>query len=184
MASVFSPIDDMPVESCSIGREGAVNLITVMGGGRSFTSCVMQVAGEASCLEAGAWKALCKRSESLEGVALRYAHASWTHALQLAACNSRHSLEQRFARKLLACSVLLDSNEVRLTQAFLADALGVQRTSIVKVASALQDSGIVRYRAGVITILHRRRLTSVSCGCFQLIADTYRRIYLNQALNA
>ena len=60
----------------------------------------------------------------------------------------------------------MQSDEFLLTQEFLAMMLGVQRTGVSAVASALQRAGLIRYKRGKVTILDRRGLERRSCECY------------------
>ena len=60
----------------------------------------------------------------------------------------------------------LASNEFTLTQAFLADILGVLRAAVNKAAGLLQQRRLIRYSRGEIRILDRRGLEAASCRCY------------------
>jgi CRP-like cAMP-binding protein len=53
-----------------------------------------------------------------------------------------------------------------LTQEFLGDMLGAQRTTVTAVASALQKTGAISYKRGRITVLDRPALERASCECY------------------
>ena len=63
-----------------------------------------------------------------------------------------------------------------LTQEFLADMLGVQRTTVTAVAGALQAKGLIRYRRGVVDILDRAGLEAVTCECYGAVRQLYERL--------
>jgi CRP-like cAMP-binding protein len=92
------------------------------------------------------------------------------------ACNALHSVEARFCRWLLSCHDRISSNTVALTQEFLADMLGVQRTTVTAVARALQHKGIIRYRRGVVDIVDREGLKAMSCECYDVVRRHYERL--------
>jgi hypothetical protein len=54
--------------------------------------------------------------------------------------------------------------------------LGARRPTISVVASNLQEEGFIRYARGVITIVDRSGLEEVSCSCYQLQRDSYKRL--------
>ena len=72
---------------------------------------------------------------------------------QVAACNALHELEERLSRWLLQSRHLLQSDTLPLTQEFLSQMLGVQRSSVTMVARKLQEAGLIRYRRGHIHVL-------------------------------
>jgi DNA-binding transcriptional MocR family regulator len=77
---------------------------------------------------------------------------------------------------LLTCHDRVSSDTVALTQEFLADILGVQRTTVTAVARALQARGVIRYRRGVVDIVDRDALEQLTCECYGVIRSTYQRL--------
>jgi DNA-binding MurR/RpiR family transcriptional regulator len=61
----------------------------------------------------------------------------------VAACNALHELEERLSRWLLQSRDLLMSDSLPLTQEFLAQMLGVHRSSVTLVARKLQEVGFI-----------------------------------------
>jgi hypothetical protein len=84
-------------------------------------------------------------------------------------------VEARFFRWLLSCRDRIDSDTINLTQEFLADMLGVQRTTVTAVAGSLQAKGIIRYRRGVVDILNRAGLETMACECYGAVRRGYER---------
>ncbi len=82
-----------------------------------------------------------------------------------------HVIEARFCRWLLQSADRAASSRVNLTQEFLAEMLGVRRTSVTEVASKIQSAGAINYSRGVITILDRPALETISCECYQTLLD-------------
>jgi CRP-like cAMP-binding protein len=88
---------------------------------------------------------------------------------QVAACNALHELEERLSRWLLQSRDLLQSDTLPLTQEFLSQMLGVQRSSVTLVARKLQESGLIRYRRGHIHVLDVEGLQDTCCECYAAI---------------
>jgi hypothetical protein len=63
------------------------------------------------------------------------------------------------------------NNHLSLTQEFLSQMLGVQRTSIGMIAHSMQDAGIIRYRRGKIEIIDDERLKSAACECLGIVKE-------------
>ena len=62
-------------------------------------------------------------------------------AQQSAACNATHVIESRLSRWLLRAADLHGGDELPLTQEYIAQMLGVRRTSVTVVARTLQEAG-------------------------------------------
>jgi CRP-like cAMP-binding protein len=80
-----------------------------------------------------------------------YIETLWTEAQQNAACNAIHDGSSRLCRWLLQCADRIGSEQLLLTQEFLAEMLGVRRTTVTLLAQELQKRGILRYSRGRIT---------------------------------
>ena len=72
---------------------------------------------------------------------------------QSTACQALHQVESRAARWLLQCRKRLGSNDIRLTQEFFGQMLGVQRTTINLVERTLQKAGLIQVGRGRISIV-------------------------------
>ena len=72
---------------------------------------------------------------------------------------------------------LAQSNELQLTQEFLAQMLGVRRPTVSVAAGILQDAGLIRYARGLITIRDRAGLEHAACECYGSVTDDYARIF-------
>ena len=69
-------------------------------------------------------------------------------AQQSAACNATHTVEARLARWLLRGRDLQGSDDFQLTQEFIAEMMGVRRTSVSVVANTLQQAGLSPVQPG------------------------------------
>ncbi len=164
------------IESATIGREGAVGFAAAIFPRRSLSRVIVQVAGSASRIPASQLGQACRDSERLRFLVDRHSDALFAHAIQSVACNALHSVEARFCRWLLCCHDRIDSDRVSLTQEFLADMLGVQRTTVTVVARTLQAAGLIRYSRGVVDILDRSGLEAITCECYGAVRRNYERL--------
>jgi CRP-like cAMP-binding protein len=164
------------IESATIGREGALGLMTGFGPREALSRAIVQVAGSGSRIGAGAFHDACQRSLTLRRLVDRHSDALFGHAAQSVACNALHSVEARFCRWLLTCHDRIDDDTVGLTQEFLADMLGVQRTTVTAVAGVLQTKGLIRYRRGIVDILDRQGLEAMSCECYGAVRNLFERL--------
>ena len=164
------------IESATIGREGALGLMSAVAPRQSLSRAIIQVGGRASRMSAAALHDAWTKSAHLRDLVDRHTDALYGHAIQSVACNALHSVEARFCRWLLSCRDRIDVDTVSLTQEFLADMLGVQRTTVTAVAGALQAKGLIRYRRGVVDILDRAGLEAMTCECYGAVRRTYERL--------
>lgn len=164
------------IESATIGREGALGLMAAVAPRESLTRAIVQAPGSALRIAAAPLHEVWERSPSLRDAVDRHNEALFGHAIQSVACNALHAVEARFCRWLLSCQDRMDGATVSLTQEFLADMLGVQRTTVTAVAGALQAKGLIRYRRGVVDILDRAGLEVIACECYGAVRRSYERL--------
>jgi CRP-like cAMP-binding protein len=154
------------VECGTIGNEGMAGLPLLHGVAHTHLEVFFQVPGEAMRVSASAFAEEIARRGALAHVTLRYAEAFFRLVAQTAACNNIHAVEQRLSNLILMSHDRVGSDTIQLTQEFLAQMLGVRRSSVSPVASVLQRSGLIRYRRGVIVVLDRSGLEARSCECY------------------
>lgn len=90
-------------------------------------------------------------------------------ANQLAVCNYFHSVRERLARWLLTIQDRVRGDDFHLTQAYVADMIGVQRPTVTLVAGELQRKGLITYSRGEIRIRDRAGLELACCECYRII---------------
>jgi len=85
-------------------------------------------------------------------------------------------VDARLARWLLTSADRMESESLNLTQGFLAEMLGVQRSTVTVAAGELQRAGMIGYSRGRINIVDRPALTKVACECYAIVSSSYERI--------
>jgi CRP-like cAMP-binding protein len=155
------------VETSSIGCEGAAGLQCGLGRRISFTRAAVQIAGRFSTISAARFEQAASYSQALRDLVFGYTETLWAEAQQTAACNAVHDGLSRLCRWLLQSADRVDSDQLLLTQEFLADKLGVRRTTVTLLAQELQKQGILKYSRGKITILDRSELEARACECYE-----------------
>lgn len=98
-----------------------------------------------------------------------YTEVLWAEVQQIAACNMLHHAEARLCRWLLQCADRTNRETLFLTQEFLGQMLGINRTTVNFVAQPLQNKGYVKYARGKIEILDREGLAKSACECYYAI---------------
>jgi CRP-like cAMP-binding protein len=168
--------DGRTVEVATIGKEGAVGGIVSGGKAPAFGRAVVQVPGFALRVDLKALEAAKARSPHVRDLFARYADALLAQVMQSVACNALHAIEARCCRWLLSAQDRSGGADIPLTQEYLAEMLGVQRTTVSAVARMLQEQGLIRYRRGSIHILDRAAVEKRSCECYFNVARHFSEV--------
>lgn len=161
--------DGKSIEIATVGREGVVGAMSGLGLYRSLVRAVIQLPMGASRIPSAVFRKAAAQSDAIRDLCIRYNEILLSQARITAACNAVHPVEARFCRWLLQSADRAGSDTVALTQEFLAEMLGVRRTSITEVASKLQAAGVISYSRGVIKITDRTGLEAAACECYQTL---------------
>lgn len=153
-----------------IGREGLIGADALMGASESVNQIVMQMAGPAFDLPLNEAKKEFALGGTFHDEVLRSVYRLMLQVSQTAVCNRLHTLERRISRWLLMCHDRIEGDTIRMTQEFVSFMVGTNRTGVTKVASELQERGILRYSRGTITILDRAGLVEAACECYTVVA--------------
>jgi CRP-like cAMP-binding protein len=137
---------------------------------------VVQVAGSGVSLETGLLAQFAGQSDTLRMALMRHEQMIYAHMQQVAACNATHHIDERLCRWLMQTRDLTMSDTLNLTQEFLSQMLGVQRSSVTLIARRLQESGLITYRRGRIRVLDAEALRDSCCECYQAINDHFARL--------
>jgi CRP-like cAMP-binding protein len=163
-------------EIAVVGYEGIVGISLFMGGDSTPSRAVVQSAGQGYLLSAHVMKLEFGRAGPVMHLLLRYTQALITQMSQTAVCNRHHSLDQQLCRWLLLSLDRLQSNELVMTQALIADMLGVRREGVTEAAGRLHQEGLIRYHRGHITVLDRVGLEKRTCECYAVVKREYDRL--------
>ena len=159
--------DGQSIETSTVGREGAVG---AMGGSGLYISqvrVVVQLPMGVTQISAGSFRKAVNQSVFIRDVCMRYNDVLLLQARVTAACNAVHHIDARFCHWLLQSSDRAQSDSVPLTQEFIAEMLGVRRTSVTEVAGQIQKTGSISYSRGMITIIDRPAVEKMSCECYR-----------------
>jgi CRP-like cAMP-binding protein len=161
--------DQKAIETATVGREGVVGAMAGMGLYKSSVRVVVQLPLAVSIINASKFRKAVDNSDAIRDLCIRYNEALLLQARVTAGCNALHPVEARLCRWLLQSADRAGSDTVALTQEFLAEMLGVRRTSVTDVASSIQNLGAISYSRGVIKILDRKALERLSCECYETL---------------
>ena len=167
--------DGHGVEVGLVGSESLVEGFHLLGRAEVPTTGFLQVEGSALRMPFADLVRDFAEHNFLRSLVLRAVQAQGLIVQQLAACNRLHEVEERLSRWLLSVSDRVGSDEFAITQEFLAQMIGTQRTTVTLTAGNLQRSGLIEYRRGRMTLLDRERLESAACECYTVV----RKLMLN-----
>jgi len=120
------------------GNDGLIGVAFFMGGETTPSRAVVQSAGHAYRLVGKRLTEEFHRNGHMRFLLLRYTQALMTQMAQTAVCNRHHSVDQQLCRWLLLSLDRLEANQLTMTQALIADMLGVRREGVNEAANKLQ----------------------------------------------
>ena len=176
VVSVMSCVAGSAVEFGTVGSEGMIGLPVLVGDSVAGMRAVVQVGGEAMQCDAESFRRIFDRSDSLQQITRRYAHALTLQAMQSTACTSTHRVDQRCARWLLMTADRTGSNRIEVTHEFIAEMLNVRRAGVTSALRGLQSQSAVRCGRGAVTISNRVALESASCECYAIVSAAFERL--------
>jgi CRP-like cAMP-binding protein len=167
------------IETATIGRDSLVGGSAALDDDIALNRAIVQVKAVASAVDVGTFRKLAQQGHTLHATLARHRQFILAQAQQSAACYAAHPLEARLSRWLLRCHDLLGSEEIPLTQEFLAEMLGVRRTTVTIWASMLQKAGFINYRRGHIHLIDLEGLRGRACECYETIKAQGKRLLGN-----
>jgi len=159
-----------------VGPEGMIGISLALGVSVSPVRALVQGSGTALRMTAANFISALRNSPPLQKELYRFTFAKLSQARQTAACNSFHAVDARLARWLLMTSDRMRSDQFLLTQAFLADMLGVRRAAVSAASSDLQRRNLISYSRGTIGIIDRKGVKALSCECYETMKAMHRSI--------
>jgi CRP-like cAMP-binding protein len=163
------------IETGMIGNDGAFGAAQALDDKISLSKVTMQVPGFASAMDPDRLREAAERSNAFRTLLIEYELFMTAQVQQTAACNAVHSVQTRMCRWLLRMGELV-GDHMPLTQEFLSQMIGVQRTSVTGVAGAMQKAGMISYRRGRLRILDFQLVRMNACECHDDVRSHYDRI--------
>jgi CRP-like cAMP-binding protein len=167
------------VEMTVFGREAVFGLVSALISREALGRYVVQIPGSASRIPVEHLQAVIRKSPALQELFWRYTGALLAQTFQTVACNAVHTVEARCARWILSTHDRVDHDTLPLTHEFLAEMLGVQRSTVSLVTRTLQTAGLITQSRGVITVADRDGLEEITCECYGIIRRSFERLLPN-----
>src|SRR5256714_4793941 len=164
------------IEAAMVGMDGVVGASAALDGQISLSRGIIQLGGEIVVCDIDALKSAALQSPKLLSLLIRHEQTVYAQAQQSAACFATHRVGARLCRWLLRARDLSGSDTLSFTQEYLAEMLGVRRTSVTVVAHTLQAAGLIKYSRGRIQILNTEGLQDSACECYGTVKAQYARL--------
>ncbi len=164
------------VEVGVIGREGFSGLPALLDQPQMSHSVIIQGIGDGLRIRSSVLREQFLKGGVLQKLVFAFAYLQLVQMTQSVLCNRMHEVEARLARWLLTSADRMESESLNLTQEFLAQMLGVQRSTVTVAAGELQRAGMIGYSRGKIHILDRAKLSHSACECYEIVCSSYTRI--------
>jgi CRP-like cAMP-binding protein len=163
------------IETAMIGKDGQFGGGPALDHKISPNRVIMQVEGSASVIGSDRLRLIAQERPNLREMILRYELFFLAQVQQTAACNAAHDVNARTCKWLLRMQKLV-GDELSLTQEFLAQMMGVRRTSVTEIAGELQRLGMISYSRGHIRIRDLAQIQERACECDEAVNSHYARI--------
>jgi len=150
-----------------VGREGLIDSRLLLGWAAGSAEWISQLPGKGLRVPTDYLQTLFRSSEEFREAVLSNTQQQHNASTQLASCNVHHDSHQRLSRWLLTASSLSSSLSFPLPQEFLAQMLGVRRSTVSLVMGPLKERELISVRRGTIRILNQRGLIESACECYR-----------------
>ena len=158
-------------EVATVGREGFVEVDAALASRTALRTSFCQIPGHVARMPIDAFQAELDTDPEFKARVLRAVRARAFMTEQLATCNLKHTLIERFARWLLMTRDRLGRSEFNVTHEFLAMMLGSRRAGVSQAAATLHAAGAIAYRRGIVRILDDDVLSGRACECYAAERD-------------
>ena len=165
--------DGRTMDGSPTGLYGFVGVPAVQGATDAFHHCVMQIRGEGLRVPLAVVQDLYQQSDTFRTAAGRFMHARFLQAIQSAACNLLHKMDQRMARWLLTTRLHTGSEEFQISQEYLSEMIGANRSTVTQCLGVLERKGFIALDRGAIRITHYEALCRTACECYAVIKTAF-----------
>jgi CRP-like cAMP-binding protein len=166
------------IETGMIGKDGTFGASQALDDKVSLNHVVVQLAGAASLMGSDRLREQADAIPAFRAVLSKYDQFFLSQVQQHVACNAVHSVQARTCKWLLRMHELAGA-DLPLTQEFLAQMMGVRRTSVTEVAGELQRAGMISYNRGHLHIDNVDQIRQWACECDGDIRSHYRRMFIS-----
>ena len=171
MSVVATLANGSTCEVATVGREGFVEVDAALSSRIAHRTSFCQIPGHVARMPIDAFQAELNTNPEFTAIVLRAVRARAFMTEQLATCNLKHTIVERFGRWLLMTRDRLGRREFNVTHEFLAMMLGARRAGVSQAAATLHAGGAIAYRRGLVRILDDDVLAARACECYAAERD-------------
>jgi CRP-like cAMP-binding protein len=168
--------DGGSAEMTVFGREAVVGLNSTVVTREAVSRYIVQIPGTASRISMDRMHEAISTHPAIHRLILHYAEMLVAQLLHTVACNAVHRVEARCCRWILSTQDRLGEDVLPLGHEFLAEILGVQRSTVSAAMGALQKAGLIRQGRGGITVTDRIGLERAAGECYGKIRRRFERL--------
>jgi CRP-like cAMP-binding protein len=166
------------IEAGLIGKDGEFGASQALDDKISLSHVVVQLDGTASLMSSNRLREKVNTFPGFRKVLMQYDQFFLSQVQQNVACNATHGVKARTCKWLLRMHELAGS-DLKMTQEFLAQMMGVRRTSVTEIAGELQRAGMISYHRGHLKIVDLDQIRHWACECDEAVRSHYRKIFVS-----
>ena len=149
-------------EVACVGKRGFVGVALALGVGTSPFRALVCAEGGCRRMTSSHFRAAMQQHPEFAGLLYRYANKLIVEICEWTAIDRRQPMKVRLAHWLLRTSDGLGRAELKVSQQFISEMLGMRRSGVSAAAALLQESKLISYSRGVIRILDHAGLVAAS----------------------
>jgi len=159
------------IETGTVGREGAVGALSGIFPCKWQVRAIVELPMFAGKIASTKFRKAISSSKAIADLCLRSNEGLLTQARIVAACNAVHKIEARFCRWLLQTHDRAESDAIMVTHEFLAQMLGVRRTTVTETSNKIEAAGAIICSRGVIEIIDLEAVKAMACECYETLRE-------------
>jgi CRP-like cAMP-binding protein len=163
--------DGKTIETGTVGREGVVGAVSGIASCEWQVRAIAKLPMFASKIASTDFRKAVSSSRAIADLCIRCNEGLLTQARISAACNAVHHIEARFCRCLLETRDRAESDTIMLTHEFLAQMLGVRRTTVTETSIKIEAAGAIICSRGVIKIIDLEAVKAMACQCYETFRE-------------
>jgi len=156
-----------------VSDDGMIGIPLLVGADSKPLQVLVQSSGPAWRIKAETFKRMTDTQLALRQALNQYALLRLAQVVQNGVCANTHRIEARLARRLLTMQDRSYSNHFPATHQSLAKLLGVRRSIVTFITATFERKNLIEYHAGIIVILDRKGLKTLSCECYSAAAERH-----------